>query len=57
MDWLHFHNIPYTEKNVSQKGVVNELTALGYQATPVVIIEGKQAIVGYNTKKLAEALL
>ena len=56
-------DIPFTEKNVSQRenGAADELIALGYQATPVVVIQdqGKdaQTLVGFSPSKLAEALL
>jgi len=67
MDWLSQRNIPYREKNVSQDGVaLEELVALGYNSTPVVVIrtsapvargivDGEQIIVGYSPSKLAEA--
>ena len=50
------HKISYIEKKVSEEGVADELVALGYRSTPVVVVDGK-AIVGYNTNRLAEALL
>ncbi len=57
--WLTKNNVLYTEKNVSQDGVADELFALGYRTTPVIVDDrvGGQVIVGYNTKRLAEALL
>ena len=56
------------EKNVSDEGVKEELFALGYQSTPVVVIktsakiargtvDGEQIIVGYSPGKLAKVLL
>ena len=54
--WLSGHNIPYIEKSVERPETAEELTNMGYRSTPVIIVNG-QAIVGYNTKKLAEALL
>ena len=57
--WLTKNNVLYTEKNVSQDGVADELFALGYRTTRVFVDDrvGGQVIVGYNTKRLAEALL
>tara|TARA_R110000824_G_scaffold163884_3_gene339799 strand:+ start:112 stop:288 length:177 start_codon:yes stop_codon:yes gene_type:complete len=53
--WLTNNNIQFIEKNVAQEGVASELMALGYKVTPVIVINGT-AIVGYNPKKLEEAL-
>ena len=65
--WLSENNISFIEKNIEREGVADELIALGYKVTPVVVIKtsapvargivkGEQVVVGYNTKKLAEAL-
>jgi len=62
------HNLSYIEKSISQEGVADELFALGYRTTPVIVIKssvpvarglvkGEQVIVGYNPNKLAQALL
>jgi|TARA_R110000824_G_scaffold397732_1_gene600911 hypothetical protein len=40
---------------VERDGVADELIGLGYKVTPVVMVNGT-AIVGYNPKKLEEAL-
>ena len=53
--WLKNNNIAFIEKNVSDEGVADELIGLGYKVTPVVMVNGT-AIVGYNPKKLEEAL-
>ena len=53
--WLNNQNIAFIEKHVEDEGVAEELMGLGYRVTPVIMINGT-AIVGYNTKKLAEAL-
>ena len=53
--WLESKNIEYNEKNVERGGVAEELFSLGYRSTPVVVI-GDKVIVGYNPRKLAEAL-
>jgi hypothetical protein len=65
---LSEHSIPYSEKNVSEEGVKDELFALGYQSTPVVVIqtsakvargtiEEEHIIVGFSPSKLAKVLL
>ena len=53
--WLNKNNIDFTEKNIEQEGVADELIGLGYKVTPVVMVNGT-AIVGYSPKKLGEAL-
>ena len=53
--WLTNNNIDFIEKNVEQEGVADELIGLGYKVTPVIVINGT-AVVGYNPKKLEEAL-
>ena len=53
--WLKQKNIPFIEKNVEDEGVAQELWGMGYRSTPVILINGN-TIVGYNTRKLAEAL-
>jgi len=53
--WLKTQNIDFIEKHVEDEGVSEELMSLGYKVTPVIMVDGT-AIVGYNTRKLAEAL-
>ena len=53
--WLNNQNIAFIEKHVEDEGVAAELMELGYRVTPVIMINGT-AIVGYNPRKLAEAL-
>ena len=53
--WLKTQNIDFIEKNVADEGVAEELMELGYKVTPVIMINGT-TVVGYNTRKLAEAL-
>lgn len=53
--WLRNQNIDFIEKNVEDSGVAEELMGLGYRVTPVVMVNGA-TVVGYNTRKLAEAL-
>ena len=54
-DWLNNNNISFTEKHVEDEGVAEELIGLGHRVTPVIMINGT-TVVGYNTRKLAEAL-
>ena len=54
--WLKERNIAFTEKNVESRGVTEELIALGYRSTPVIVSD-KGTVVGYNPKKLSEVLL
>ena len=53
--WLNKNDIPFIEKHVEEAGVAEELMSLGYRVTPVIMINGS-AVVGYNPKKLEEAL-
>ena len=53
--WLNSQNIAFIEKHVEDEGVAAELMELGYRVTPVIMINGT-TVVGYNTRKLAEAL-
>ena len=54
--WLRKNNIPYIEKNISQDNYAQELANMGYRSTPVIIVKGETAIVGFNTRKLAAVL-
>ena len=54
--WLKKNNIEYTEKSVGSITVIDELLALGYRTTPVIISD-KGTVVGYSTTKLSEVLL
>ena len=54
--WLKNNNITFIEKNISDDMVREEILALGYRTTPVIITE-KGAIVGFNPAKLSKALL
>ena len=53
--WLRQKNISFIEKNIADEGVAQELRSMGYRSTPVILINGT-TVVGYNTRKLAEAL-
>ena len=54
--WLKKNNIEYIEKSVNDEAIKEEVFALGYRSTPVVVA-GENVIVGYNTTKLSEVLL
>ena len=54
--WLKERNIAFIEKNVESQGVTEELIALGYRSTPVIVSD-KGTVVGYNPTKLSEVLL
>ena len=54
--WLKKNNVEYTEKNVSKPEDAEELLALGYRMTPVIVSD-KGTVVGYNPTKLSEVLL
>ena len=53
--WLKKNNIEYIEKNVNDDSIKDEMFALGYRSTPVVVSE-KGTVIGYNPTKLAEFL-
>ena len=54
--WLKKNNVEYTEKKVSKPEDAEELLALGYRMTPVIVSD-KGTVVGYNPTKLSEVLL
>ena len=54
--WLRNNNFTFIEKNISDDIIREEILALGYRTTPVIITE-KGPIVGFNPTKLSEALL
>ena len=54
--WLNNNNIEYIEKSVNDEAIKEEVFALGYRSTPVVVA-GEKVIVGYNPTKLSEVLL
>jgi glutaredoxin len=66
--WLKKHKIEYIEKDVGDDSIKDEILALGYRTTPIVVVqtsasvargtvEGTQTIVGYSPTKLSEVLL
>jgi len=54
--WLNKNNVSFTEKNVGQAGVIDELMALGYHGSTPVIMVDETVIVGYSPSKLSEVL-
>ena len=54
--WLKKNNIEYIEKNVGNASVRDEVLALGYRTTPVVVGE-RGTVIGYNPAKLSEVFL
>lgn len=55
-EFLSQKGIPFIERNVREDpSAFEELQRLGYQSVPVTIIDG-EIIVGFNRKKLEEAL-
>ena len=53
--WLQEKIISYEERKISNPNIRKELMVMGYQTTPVTIIND-EVVVGFNTKKLAAAL-
>lgn len=55
-EFLHEHHVPFEEKDVSaDDAALEELTALGFSATPVTVIDG-EAVVGFNRPRLRALL-
>ena len=54
--WLKGKNIDYVEKNIENEEVRDELLAMGFRSTPVIMVDGTP-IVGYNPKKMTEVLV
>ena len=53
--WLQERKIPYKERKTSEKNVAKELMLLGYQTTPIIMID-EEIVVGFNPAKLSAAL-
>jgi len=52
----HQKGIPFVDKNVREDSdALKELLALGYQSTPVTLIDG-QAVIGFDQKRTEELL-
>ncbi|MGH2375940.1 MAG: glutaredoxin family protein [bacterium] len=55
-EFLHQKGVAFTEKDISaDTGAMDELTGMGYSATPVIIIDG-EAVVGFNRPRLEQLL-
>jgi len=54
--WLRGKNIDYVEKNIENEEDRQTLLSMGFRSTPVIMVDGTP-IVGYNPKKLTEALV
>jgi glutaredoxin len=56
VEFLSQKGVVFVEKNVrADKAALKELIDLGYQSTPVAIIDG-QAVVGFDQIKITELL-
>ena len=56
MEYLSRKGIPFVEKNVrSDPSALQELIGLGFNATPVIRIDGK-SLVGFNPQEIDAAL-
>lgn len=56
MEFLSQKGIVFVEKNVrADKAALTELLTLGFQSTPVTIIDG-QSVVGFDQIKICELL-
>jgi hypothetical protein len=56
VEFLSQKGIVFVEKNVrADKSALTELLALGFQSTPVTIIDG-QSVVGFDPIKICELL-
>lgn len=56
MEFLSQKGVVFVEKNVrADKAALKELLDLGFQSTPVTIIDG-QAVVGFDQVKIIELL-
>ena len=56
MEFLSQKGVEFVEKNVrADKTALQELLDLGFQSTPVTIIDG-QSVVGFDQQKIIELL-
>ena len=54
--YLSQKGVEFVEKNVrADQGALKELIDMGYQSTPVTIIDG-QAVVGFDQRKIDQLL-
>lgn len=55
-EFFHQKSIEFEEKDVSQdEKALDELLEMGFQATPVTVIDG-EPVVGFNKAKIEELL-
>lgn len=55
-EFLRQKGVTYTEKDISaDEAAFDELTGLGFSATPVTLIDG-EAVVGFNRARLEQLL-
>ena len=56
MEFLSQKGVEFVEKNVrSDKAALKELIDMGYQSTPVTIVDG-EAVVGFDQIKIMELI-
>ena len=56
MEFLSQKGVEFVEKNVrADKAALKELIDMGYQSTPVTIIDG-EAVVGFDQLKIMELI-
>jgi glutaredoxin len=56
VEFLSQKGVPFVEKNVrADQAALKELIDLGYQSTPVTLIDG-EAVVGFDQTKLSQLL-
>ena len=53
--WLQERDVQYRERKLHQPNVRKELALLGFETTPVVIVDDT-AIIGFNPTELSAAL-
>ena len=54
---LREEGIAYEERNISTSEVfLNELMELGYQSVPIVLVDGKVVVNGFEPWKVKEAM-
>jgi arsenate reductase-like glutaredoxin family protein len=55
-EFLSQHHVDYVERNIAaDESTLAELVTLGYQTTPVTLIDG-EAVIGFNAARINELL-
>lgn len=55
-EFLHQKGVAFTDKDISaDTHAMDELTGMGYSATPVIVVDG-EVVVGFNRAKLEQLL-